>query len=121
VYTVPQRLALNQWALAGDWTVKGKAAVLNKAGGRIVYRFHARDVNLIMGSPLGSQPVRFTVNVDGKPPATERGTDVDDQGNGTASRQTTYQLVRQQGRIADRDFEIQFAEPGVEVFAFTFG
>ena len=120
-YSVPPRLALNQWGLAGNWTVKGKAAVLNEANGRIVYRFHARDVNLIMGVPPGSQPVRFTVKVDGKPPGEAHGSDVDAQGNGTAGRLRTYQLVRQQSRIADREFEIQFAQPGVEAFCFTFG
>jgi hypothetical protein len=119
-YTVP-RLALNDWGLAGNWTVKGRAAVLNEPNGRIVYRFHARDVNLIMGVPPGSKPVRFTVKVDGKPPGDAHGTDVDAEGNGTAARQTTYQLVREQSRIADREFEIQFAEPGVEAFCFTFG
>jgi thiol-disulfide isomerase/thioredoxin len=119
-YTVP-RLALNQWGLAGNWTVKERAAVLNEANGKVVYRFHARDVNLIMGVPPGSQPVRFTVKVDGKPPGAAHGTDVDDQGNGTADRQRTYQLVRLQTQIADREFEIQFADPGVEAFCFTFG
>jgi thiol-disulfide isomerase/thioredoxin len=119
-YTVP-RLALNQWGLAGNWTVKERAAVLNEANGKVVYRFHARDVNLIMGVPPGSQPVRFTVKVDGKPPGPEHGTDVDDQGKGTAARRRTYQLVRLQTQIADREFEIQFADPGVEAFCFTFG
>jgi thiol-disulfide isomerase/thioredoxin len=119
-YTVP-RLSLNDWGLAGNWTVKGRAAVLNEPNGRIVYRFHARDVNLIMGVPPGSKPVRFSVKVDGKPPGDAHGTDVDAAGNGTASRQTTYQLVREQSRITDREFEIQFAEPGVEAFCFTFG
>ena len=119
-YTVP-RLALNQWGLAGNWTVKERAAVLNEANGKVVYRFHARDVNLIMGVPPGSQPVRFTVKVDGKPPGPAHGTDIDDQGNGTAARQRTYQLVRLQTQIADREFEIQFADPGVEAFCFTFG
>jgi thiol-disulfide isomerase/thioredoxin len=119
-YTVPTRLALNQWGLGGDWTVKGRA-VLNEANGKIVYRFHARDVNLIMGPPPGSQSVRFTVKVDRKPPGAAHGSDIDDQGNGTAARQRTYQLVRQQTRIADREFEIQFADPGVEAFCFTFG
>jgi thiol-disulfide isomerase/thioredoxin len=120
VYSVP-KLSLNQWALAGDWTVKGGAVVLNKSDGGIVYRFHARDVNLIMGVPPGAQPVRFTVTVDGKPPGAAHGTDIDEQGNGTAGRQRTYQLVREQQRIVDRDFEIRFAEPGVEAFCFTFG
>jgi thiol-disulfide isomerase/thioredoxin len=119
-YTVP-RLALNQWGLAGNWTVKERAAVLNEANGKVVYRFHARDVNLIMGVPPGSQPVRFTVKVDGKPPGPAHGTDIDDQGNGTAARQRTYQLVRLQTQIADREFEIKFADPGVEAFCFTFG
>jgi len=119
-YSVP-KLSLNQWALAGDWTVKGGAVVLNKPDGQIVYRFHARDVNLIMGVPPGAQPVRFTVTVDGKPPGAAHGTDIDEQGNGTAGRQRTYQLVREEQRITDRDFEIRFAEPGVEAFCFTFG
>jgi hypothetical protein len=121
VYAVPAKLALNQWALAGDWTLKGGSALLNKENGKIVYRFHGRDVNLIMGPRPGSQPVRFTVKIDGKPPSASRGTDIDEQGNGTASRQTTYQLLRLQSRIEDRDFEIQFAEPGLEAFCFTFG
>jgi len=119
-YTVP-RLALNQWGLAGSWTVKGRAAVLNEANGRLVYRFHARDVNLIMGVPPGAQPVHFTVKVDGKPPGASHGEDSDAEGTGAAGRQRTYQLVREQQRIADREFEIQFAEPGVEAFCFTFG
>src|SRR5262249_30762387 len=106
VYTLPPRLALNQWALAGNWTVTGGAAVMNAASGSIVYRFHARDVNLVMGPPRGAQPVRFAVRVDGKPPGAAHGTDIDEQGNGTVSRQRTYQLVRQQKAIADGDFEI---------------
>jgi thiol-disulfide isomerase/thioredoxin len=121
VYSIPRGMSPNQWALDGDWTVKGGAAVLNKPDGQIVYRFHARDVNLIMGVPPGAQPVRFTVTVDGKSPGAAHGTDIDEQGNGTAGRQRTYQLVREQQRITDRDFEIRFAEPGVEAFCFTFG
>ena len=121
VYTVPPRLALNQWALAGDWTVKGKAVVTNAVNGRIVYRFHARDVNLVMGPPRGAPPVRFAVKVDGKPPGSAHGTDTDEQGNGTAARQRTYQLVRQQKATGDRECEVQFAEAGVEAFCFTFG
>lgn len=119
-YTVP-RLALNDWGLAGNWTVKGRAVVLNEPNGRIVYRLHARDVNLIMGVPPGSKPVRFTVKVDGKPPGDAHGTDVDAAGNGIASRRRTYQLVREQSQITDREFEIQFANPEVEAFCFTFG
>ena len=119
-YAVP-RLALNDWGLAGNWTVKARVVLLNQPNGKIVYRFHARDVNLIMGVPPRSQPVRFTVKIDGKPPGDAHGTDVDAQGNGTADRQRTYQLVREQTRITDREFEIQFADVGVEAFCFTFG
>jgi len=121
MYTVPPGLALNQWALAGDWTVKGRAAVMNAAHGKIVYRFHARDVNLVMGPKRGAQPVQFAVKVDGTPPGAAHGTDIDEQGKGTAARQRTYQLVRQQKAMADRELEIQFVEPGVEAFCFTFG
>ena len=121
VYTVPPRLALNQWALAGDWTVKAGAVVMNAANGKIVYRFHARDVNLVMGPKRGMLPVRFAVKIDGTPPGAAHGTDIDEQGKGTAARQRTYQLVRQQNAMADREFEIQCVEPGVEAFCFTFG
>ena len=120
-YTIPPSLALNQWALAGNWTVKGKGAELKEPNGRIVFRFHARDVNLIMGPPRGGKPVRFSVTVDGKPPGAAHGTDIDGRGNGTADRQRTYQLVREPQSITDRQFEIQFPEPGVEAFCFTFG
>jgi len=101
--------------------VRGGRAVLNDADGKIAYRFHARDVNLIMGVPPGSQPVRFSVRVDGTAPGAAHGGEIDEQGNGTAGRQRTYQLVREQDRVTDRTFEIQFAEPGVEAFCFTFG
>ena len=120
-YTVPPRLSLNQWALEGNWTVKDRPVVLNQANGRILYRFHARDVNLIMGPPSKGQSVRFTVTLDGKPPGASHGEDTDALGNGTVTRQRTYQLVREQDRITDRTFEIQFADPGVEAFDFTFG
>src|SRR5262249_27689601 len=121
VYTVPPRLRLNQWALAGEWTVKGEAVVMNAVNGKIVYRFHARDVNLIMGPPRGAPPARFAVRVDGKPPGAAHGTDIDEQGKGTATRQRTYQLVRQPEAIAEREFEIQCVDPGMEAFCFTFG
>jgi thiol-disulfide isomerase/thioredoxin len=120
-YTIPSSLTLNQWALAGNWTLKGKGAGLNEPNGRIVFRFHARDVNLILGPPRGGKPVRFSVKVDGKPPGSAHGTDVDERGDGIADRQRTYQLVRERQSITDREFEIQFAEPGVEAFCFTFG
>ena len=115
------RLRLNQWSLVGDWTVQRQPAVLNKADGRITYRFHARDLNLVMGPAVDGKPVRFRILIDGRVPGVARGTDVDEQGNGTVAEARMYQLIRQPGRIADRQFEIQFLDPGVEVFVFTFG
>jgi thiol-disulfide isomerase/thioredoxin len=121
VYAVPTRLMLNHWALAGDWTVKKGAVVLNKADGRIAYRFHARDLHLVMGPAAPGTRVRFRVLIDGQPPGAGHGVDVDDQGNGTVVEQRMYQLIRQPRPIADRLFEIEFLDPGVEAFAFTFG
>jgi len=120
-YTSPQSLRLNQWALAGDWTVSAGAVVLDKPNGRVVYRFHARDVHLVMGPSSRGSPVRFRVLVDGRPPGFAHGTDVDEQGYGTVTEQRLYQLVRQPKPIADRLFEIEFLDPGVEAYAFTFG
>jgi hypothetical protein len=121
VYAAPAALRLNQWALVGDWTVERGKVALNKAPGRIAYRFHARDLHLVMGPPDRGKPVRFRVLIDGKPPGAAHGADADADGNGTASDQRLYQLIRQPGTIGDREFEIQFLDPGVEAFAFTFG
>jgi len=121
VYAAPAQLRLNHWALSGDWTVGKQAIVLNKANGRIAYRFHARDVHLVMGPAVQGTSVRFRVLIDGKPPGAAHGIDVDDQGNGTVSEQRLYQLIRQAKPIADRQFEIEFLDSGVEAFAFTFG
>jgi thiol-disulfide isomerase/thioredoxin len=121
VYAVPASLKLNQWALVGDWTVERGAVALNKAPGRIVYRFHARDLHLVMGPAARGKSVRFRVLIDGKPPGAAHGVDVDADGNGTAGEQRVYQLIRQPGPITDREFEIQFLDPGAEAFAFTFG
>jgi hypothetical protein len=121
VYAAPAALRLNQWALVGDWTVERGTVALNKAPGRIAYRFHARDLHLVMGPPSRGTPFRFRVLIDGKPPGAAHGVDVDADGNGTAVDQRLYQLIRQPGSIGDREFEIQFLDPGVEAFAFTFG
>jgi thiol-disulfide isomerase/thioredoxin len=121
VYAAPARLRLNHWALAGDWTVQPQAIVLNQADGRIAYRFHARDLHLVMGRAARGTPVRFRVRIDGQPPGAARGTDVDDQGNGTVTEPRLYQLVRQPGPISERTFEITFLDPGVQACAFTFG
>jgi thiol-disulfide isomerase/thioredoxin len=121
VYMLPQRLRLNDWALAGDWTVKNEAILLNKPNGTIAYRFHARDLNLVMGPPAPGTSVRFRVRIDGQPPGAAHGTDVDENGVGTATGQRAYQLIRQAKPIDDRQFEIEFLDPGVEAFSFTFG
>jgi thiol-disulfide isomerase/thioredoxin len=120
-YGPPSRFLLNDWALSGNWTVSKNAAVLNDANGRIEYRFHARDLNLIMGPAMARTTVRFRVLVDGQPPGAAHGGDVDPNGYGTVSRQDTYQLIRQPRPIVDRLFEIEFSGPGVEAFDFTFG
>jgi thiol-disulfide isomerase/thioredoxin len=121
LYTAPTRLRLNHWALSGDWTVERQAIVLNEAEGRIVYRFHARDLHLVMAPLAPGTSVRFRVALDGQPPGAAHGTDVDDQGNGTVTEPRLYQLVRQPGPITDRTFEVTFLDPGVQAYAFTFG
>ena len=121
LYATPERLKLNHWALAGEWTVGREATALNEANGRIAYRFHARDLHLVMGPAARGTSVRFRVFLDGLPPGDAHGVDVDEQGNGTVSDQRMYQLIRQPGHIADRQFEIEFLDAGVEAFVFTFG
>src|SRR5438876_581556 len=108
-------------ALSGDWTVGKQATVLHKANGRIAYRFHARDLHLVMGPAARGASVRFRVLSDGQAPWAAHGIDVDDQGHGTATEQRLYQLIRQPKPIAERQFEIEFLDSGVETFAFTFG
>jgi len=121
VYAAPERLRLNQWALSGDWTVGKQAAALNEANGRITFRFHARDLHLILGPARRGTSVRFRVTLDGRPPGDAHGVDVDAQGNGVVAEQRMYQLIRQPTPITDRQFEIEFLDPGVAAFAFTFG
>jgi thiol-disulfide isomerase/thioredoxin len=120
-YTAAERLGLNQWALSGDWTMEAEAATVNAAGGRIACRFHARDLNLVMGPSTPGTPARFRVLLDGQPPGTAHGTDADGDGHGTAAQQRVYQLIRQPGPITDRTFEITFSDPGAQAYCFTFG
>jgi thiol-disulfide isomerase/thioredoxin len=120
-YAAPARLGLNHWALSGDWTVNRQAIVLNQAEGRIRYRFHARDLHLVMAPAGPGSPVRFRVHIDEQPPGAAHGADVDEQGNGTLTDPRLYQLVRQPGPVSDRTFEITFLDPGVQAYAFTFG
>ncbi len=120
-YAAPPRLGLNHWALSGDWTVKQQAIVLNQGEGRIVCRFHARDLHLVMGPAGPGSPARFRLLLDGQPPGAAHGTDVDDHGNGTVTQPRLHQLIRQPGPISDRTLEVTFLDPGVQAYAFTFG
>jgi thiol-disulfide isomerase/thioredoxin len=121
VYAVSERLRLNHWALSGDWTAGGQAAVLNQASGRIAYCFHARNLHLVMGPAVRGKSVRFRVLIDGQPPGAAHGVDVDEQGNGTVTEPRLYQLIRQPKVDADRQFEIEFLDSGVAAYSFTFG
>jgi thiol-disulfide isomerase/thioredoxin len=120
-YRLPDDLGLNEWALAGDWTISGEAATSDAPGGRIALRFHARDVHLVMGPASREMPVPFRVTIDGQPPGRSRGTDIAEDGAGSLVDQRMYQLIRQDGPIDDRTFEIELLDRGAEAFAFTFG
>ena len=112
---------LNEWALSGNWTIGGEHAALNEGGGGIVYKFHARDLHLVLGPAADGKPVRFRVTIDGARPGDNHGADVDADGQGVVNGQRLYQLIRQSGPITDRTFEIEFLDPGVQAYAFTFG
>jgi hypothetical protein len=120
-YAIPDALRLNQWALSGEWTIGRGASVLNGDEGAIAFRFHARDVHLVMGPPARDASVPFRVLVDGEPPGDAHGLDVDEQGHGTVAQQRLHQLVRERDSIMDRTFEITFLGSGVEAYVFTFG
>jgi thiol-disulfide isomerase/thioredoxin len=120
-YVAPDSLTLNQWALSGNWTIESRASVLNRADGRIAFRFHARDVHLVMSPRARDASVPFRVLVDGEAPGDAHGLDVDEEGHGTVAQPRLYQLIRERGSITDRTFEITFLEPGVEAYVFTFG
>ena len=120
-YAIPDALHLNEWGLAGDWTVGRQAAVLNAPQGRIAHRFNARDLHLVMAPAPGDRPVPFRVLLDGVPPGGSHGVDTDAQGEGTVTEPRLYQLVRQSGPIVDRTFEITFLTAGARAYVFTFG
>jgi thiol-disulfide isomerase/thioredoxin len=119
-YVAPDSLRLNHWALSGDWTIERRASVLDRGEGRIAFRFHARDVNLVMAPRARDTSVPFRVLVDGEPPGVAHGLDVDEAGNGMLAQPRLYQLIREQGSIAERTFEIAFLAPA-EAYVFTFG
>jgi hypothetical protein len=117
----PAQLALNHWALSGDWAVEEESALLSAAAGSITFRFQARDLNLVLAPPATVEPVRFTVRLDGQPPGDDHGLDIDESGEGTLDEPRMYQLVRQASGAAERSFAITFTEPGVRAYVFTFG
>lgn len=120
-YHVPAKLKLNEWALGGVWTVHDENAALQDAGGRISFRFHARDLHLVLGPDSQGKPVRFRILIDNKMPGNDHGTDINADGEGTVTDHRLYQLVRQHGDIADHTFSIEFLDPGVQAYSFTFG
>jgi cytochrome c biogenesis protein CcdA/thiol-disulfide isomerase/thioredoxin len=120
-YTTPQALSLNNWGLDGQWNISSERANLTAPNGKIVYRFHARDLHLVLGPGSDGKPVRFKVSIDGKAPGDAHGTDIAPDGSGTVTEQRLYQLVRQPGDVADHTFTIEFSDPGVSAYAFTFG
>lgn len=120
-YNAAAKFRLNQWSLSGIWTVKGEYAALNAAGGRIIHRFQARDLHLVMGPSPDGKPIRFRVTIDGAAPGASHGSDVDAEGRGVVSAERLYQLIRQDGSVRERTFEIEFLDPGVRAYAFTFG
>jgi len=120
-YTVPAGLSLNDWGLSGDWRVDAQYARLQRPSGRIVFRFHARDLHLVLGPGAASRPVHFVIRIDGAAPGDAHGGDVAPDGTGVVTEQRLYQLVRQRGPVTDRTFEIEFLDPGVHAYSFTFG
>jgi cytochrome c biogenesis protein CcdA/thiol-disulfide isomerase/thioredoxin len=121
LYTAPGHLDVNNWGLAGKWNVGSERAMLLAAPGKIVFRFHARDLHLVLGPAKDGRPIRFRVLLDGSTPLDDHGMDVDSQGNGTVKEYRLYQLIRQKGKVEDRTFQIEFLDPDVQAFAFTFG
>jgi thiol-disulfide isomerase/thioredoxin len=120
-YTIPANLPLNDWALSGSWLVGREAGILQSSGGKIVFRFHARDFNMVLGPAQAGRPIAFTVKVDGHAPLGDHGIDTAADGHGVVADSRLYQLIRQKGPIGNRTFEIDFQDPGVKAFSFTFG
>jgi thiol-disulfide isomerase/thioredoxin len=121
VYSTPKQLKLNQWAVSGEWMIGNDRIMLSRGHGKITYRFHARDLNLIMGPTTEGATIKFRVLIDGASPGASHGLDIDSEGNGTLSDQRMYQLIRQEGTVIDREFQIEFLDPAAEAYNFTFG
>ena len=121
VYEAPRGLALNQWALSGSWYVEGERASATAAASAIVFRFRARDLHLVLGPSAAARPIRFRVTIDGHAPLADHGVDVQADGSGMVDGQRLYQLLRQSGPVAEHTFAIEFLDPGVQAYSFTFG
>jgi cytochrome c biogenesis protein CcdA/thiol-disulfide isomerase/thioredoxin len=120
-YRLAATLALNQWSLAGRWTVGAEYAQADAPGGQLVFRFHARDLHLVLGPAADGHPVRFRVQIDGHEPGQDHGADVDEHGEGSVGEQRLYQLIRQSGSIGEHTFSIQFLDGSARAYSFTFG
>jgi len=120
-YSLPTTPSLNEWGLGGSWNVGAESGVLQSAPGKIVFRFHSRDLHMVLGPMKNGKPIRFKVKLDGIPPGDNCGVDSTPDGNGEIREPRLYQLIRQKGRVEDRTFEIEFLDPGVQAFSFTFG
>jgi hypothetical protein len=120
-YETPYPLQPHQWGFTGRWTIGEEKSTLESAGGKITFRFHARDLHLVLGPGADGKPARFKVTLDGQAPAASHGMDIDADGSGTVTTQRLYQLLRVNGPVSDHTFSIQFLDPGVQAFAFTFG
>jgi thiol-disulfide isomerase/thioredoxin len=121
VYSLPARPSLNQWGLGGSWNIDGESAVLKETSGKITFRFHSRDLHMVLAPPKNGTSVRYIVNLDGAAPFEDHGVDTNAEGSGEIRQPRMYQLIRQKGPIRDRTFEIEFLDPGVQAFSFTFG
>jgi len=121
LYSIPNDLRINEWALAGNWIDHEQFADLRSTGGKISFRFYARDLHLVLGPTADGKPVRFRVSIDGQAPGENHGVDIDAEGNGVVTEHRLYQLVRQKGPVKDHVFMIEFLDSGVQAFSFTFG
>ncbi|MGO9256839.1 MAG: hypothetical protein ACLQU1_11125 [Bryobacteraceae bacterium] len=120
-YSLPLTPALNQWGLAGLWNAGPERSALQAAPGKVVFQFHSRDLHMVSGAAKNGSPVRFKVTLNGAAPGDNHGVDSGPDGSGEVREPRLYQLIRQKGRVQDRTFEIEFLDPGVEIFSFTFG
>jgi thiol-disulfide isomerase/thioredoxin len=121
VYSAPAQPSLNHWGLIGSWNVNAESDVLQAVPGKIVFRFHSRDLHLVLAGAKDTKPVRFVVRLDGAAPGENSGGDIAPDGSGEIREPRLYQLIRQKSPIVDRTFEIEFLDPGVHALDFTFG